>query len=63
MFSDLGGDVKQIYTEGIDLVYFMRGSVSISEMKQLTRLERDYIKKYIEKRLEDEMKKPDNRVY
>lgn len=63
MFNEFEGDIRKIYTSGLDLVYFMRGSISISEMKQLTQLEREYIRKYVEKRLEEEMKKPDNHVY
>jgi putative cell wall-binding protein len=63
MFDEFEGDVKKIYTNGIDIVYFMRGSISITEMKQLTPLEISYIRKYIEKRLEEEMKKPTGHVY
>lgn len=57
MFDTLQNDARAIVKNAIELVYFMRGAVSYTEMKTLTPGEREVIAEFIKDRLEHESKK------
>lgn len=57
MFRALQNEVKGLTMSVIELVYFMRGSVSYNEMMEMTPGERDLVKEFIDKRLENESDK------
>ena len=56
MFQQLQRDVQRIIDNTIELVYFMRGSLSYEEALMRTRGERDRIGAFLEKRLKAESK-------
>ena len=58
MFGQLQREARNIISEIVQLVYFMRGSIQYHDMLQMTYGERDIVKSFIEKRLEDESDKP-----
>lgn len=63
--SDLREESEQILDNIINAVYFMRGSIDYFDFYELTYLERQKINKFLDKRMDNEMKKPAmiNRVY
>jgi hypothetical protein len=63
--EDLRGQIDGIVDEIIDISYFMRGSVDYFQMYELTRPELQRMARFLERRFEEESKKPAmaNRVY
>jgi hypothetical protein len=57
MFQQLQRDVQKIIDNVIELVYFMRGSLSYEEAMMRTRGERDRIGAFLQKRLKEESKR------
>lgn len=57
MFNRMERECKNLIKSIIQLVYFMRGSVSYSEMMNMSPFERQLINEFIETRLETESKK------
>lgn len=57
MWSDLEGQIEKIIQEVIELVYFMRGSVSMDEAYEFTRYEKSLISKFLENRFKNEINK------
>lgn len=57
MFEQMRSDTKKLLKEVIQLVYFMRGAIQYESMMNMTYAERQLIREFIEKRLEDESKK------
>lgn len=62
MFNQFRGDVRNSIQSVIQLVYFMRGSVSYNEMMNMTHMEREMIGDFVSDRLEQESKRM-NPVY
>jgi hypothetical protein len=58
MFARLGEEASNIVKHIIELVYFMRGSISYTEMMNSTPGERHLIEEFLNKRLEAEKKNP-----
>jgi hypothetical protein len=54
MFDDLRESSRALIQGVIQLVYFMRGSISYDEMMQLSHGEREMISEFLKKRLEVE---------
>ncbi len=63
--SDLREESEQLLDNIINSVYFMRGSIDYFDFFELTYLERQKINKFLDQRMNNEMKKPPmiNRVY
>jgi len=63
--SDLREESEQLLDNIINSVYFMRGSIDYFDFFELTYLERQKINKFLDQRMNNEMKKPAmiNRVY
>lgn len=57
MFEQMRSDTKRMLKEIIQLVYFMRGAIQYDSMMHMTFAERQLIREFIEKRLDDESKK------
>jgi len=57
MFSDFRRDVSQTIKSVIQLVYFMRGSVSYQDMMNMSFVERQMVGDFISERLEQESKR------
>lgn len=57
MFLSLQREITGLIDNVIELVYFMRGSISYEEMMRRTPGERERISQFINKRLEKEAKK------
>lgn len=55
MFADLEGQIKKIYTDSIELVYYMRGSISLSEVLEMVSIEKNITIEWLNKHLEREM--------
>jgi hypothetical protein len=53
-------DVGSLYDQGLELIYFMRGSLSRDDMFELTAYERNRISDFIKRRLESEKEKYKN---
>jgi len=62
MFDNLRKEVRGIIRNNVELVYFMRGAISYTEMKMMTPGEKEIIADFIKDRLEGESKKM-NPVY
>jgi hypothetical protein len=62
MFRRMSEDKRRMMTNIIQLVYFMRGAIQYGEMYEMTRVEREAVSEFIEKRLEMEAKKT-NPIY
>ena len=58
MIRQLQCDTEATLNGVIELVYFMRGSVSYEEMLRRTNGERQRMSAFIEKRIESESKRP-----
>lgn len=56
MFTDLQGQGRRLIEGCMELVYFMRGAVSYSEVLDMTPGERDIMGTFISKRLQAEHK-------
>lgn len=57
MFTSFRREVNGIMKSVIQLVYFMRGSISYNEMMQMTFVEREMVGDFIKERLEQESKR------
>lgn len=57
MFTDFRSDVSNMITSVIQLVYFMRGSISYQDMMNLSFAERTLINEFVSQRLEQESKR------
>lgn len=57
MFAELEAQIQALYNEAVELVYYMRGGVPLSEALELTRIERITIQDFLKKHLESESKK------
>lgn len=57
MFSDFRRDVSQTLKSVIQLVYFMRGSISYHDMMNMSFVERQMVGDFISERLEQESKR------
>jgi hypothetical protein len=57
MFVGMNKERDNIIKSLVELVYFMRGSVQYESMKNMTKVERQAVSDFIEKRLEIESKK------
>lgn len=53
----LEGERRMLYKNGIELMYFMRGGLSRSEMLDLTPFEREVFSEFLNARLEIELAK------
>jgi hypothetical protein len=58
MFGDLEGQIEKIYMDAIELVYYMRGSIGLSEVLEMVTIEKNLTIKWLNKHLEREMNKP-----
>ena len=57
MFNSFRADVRNTIQAVIQLVYFMRGSVSYNDMMKLSYMEREMIGEFVSGRLEQESKR------
>lgn len=57
MFNDMRSDIAKTIKAVIQLVYFMRGSISYNDMMNMTHMERDMVNDFISERLEMEAKR------
>jgi len=57
MFTRFRTDVRETIKSVIQLVYFMRGSVSYKDMMDMTYVERELINEFVSERLEQESKR------
>ena len=57
MFTRFRTDVRETIKSVIQLVYFMRGSVSYKDMMHMTYVERELIDEFVSERLEQESKR------
>ena len=57
MFTRFRTDVRETIKSVIQLVYFMRGSVSYKDMMDMTYVERELIDEFVSERLEQESKR------
>lgn len=57
MYRDLDNQIDSLYTEAVEITYYMRGGVPLSEALELTRVERSNIQTFIKRHLEQESKK------
>lgn len=58
MFADLEGQIEKIYMDAIELVYYMRGAVSLSEVMEMVTIEKNLTIRWLNKHLEREFKRP-----
>lgn len=58
MFNSMQSEVGRIVDSIIELVYFMRGSISYDEMLMKTHAERSRIAHFLKDRMETESKNP-----
>lgn len=58
MFNDLEGQVERIYTDMIEFIYYMRGSIRLEEALEMTTIEKNLSIKWLNKYLEKEFKRP-----
>lgn len=67
MTSAFESEVRNLYKNGIELMYYMRGALSREDMMNLTAFERDLFLEFLKERLEEEKKKakyaPQQMVY
>jgi hypothetical protein len=56
MFRSLQADAETLINSVIELVYFMRGAIQYEEMMMRTPGERQLIQKFLQKRIETEIK-------
>lgn len=56
MFADLKGQAGKLIENAYELVYFMRGAVSYSEILEMTPGERSIMSDFISKRIKTEIK-------
>ena len=57
MYAELNAQVDALYTEAVELTYYMRGGVPLSEALELTQVERNNIQTFLKKHLDQESKK------
>jgi hypothetical protein len=57
MFKDLEGQIEKIYYDNIEMVYYMRGAISLYESFEMTTVEKNITIKFLNKHLELESKK------
>lgn len=57
MIARMQGDAQRLVDAIVELIYFMRGSVSYTEAWNMTYLERDRIQEFITKRIKEESKR------
>lgn len=57
MFADMQGVRKNLITNIVQLVYFMRGSIQYKDMMDMSLVEREAVSDFISTRLEQESKK------
>jgi hypothetical protein len=57
MNTAFASEVRNLYRSGIEIIYYMRGALSKTEMIELTAWERDIITEFLKERLEEEKKK------
>ncbi len=57
MYAELDAQIEALYGEAIEITYYMRGGVPLSEALELTRVERSAIQKFLKRHLEQESKK------
>lgn len=57
MFTDLEGQIESIYYDNIEMVYYMRGAISLYESFEMTTVEKNITIKFLNKHLEIETKK------
>lgn len=62
MFTRLSKEASDLIKTLVQLSWFMRGAISYHEMLQMTFMEREIVREWIEERLESEKKNP-NPVY
>lgn len=60
MTSSYGSDVRAIFKSGIELIYYMRGSVSIDELYKLTPWEKEVMFEFIKEHIDREKDKAKN---
>lgn len=58
MFSDLEGQIEKLYMDAIELIYYMRGAISLSEALEMAVIEKNLAIKWLNKHLEKEFKRP-----
>lgn len=58
MFLDLEGQIEKIYTDMVEFIYYMRGSIKLDEALEMTTIEKNIAIKWLNKYLEKELKKP-----
>jgi hypothetical protein len=57
MNSSFESEVRGLYKNGIEIMYYMRGALSKEEMISLTAWERDMFVEFLRDRLDEEKKK------
>jgi predicted esterase len=62
MFNNMRDDIAKTIKSVIQLVYFMRGSISYNDMMNMTQMEREMVNDFISERLAQEAKRA-NPVY
>jgi hypothetical protein len=58
LYAELGGQTRQILSEAVELIYFMKGSLSYHEVMEMTLLEKQIVAEFIEKQLNAQKKNP-----
>lgn len=57
MFANFAAESRALIKSIVELVYFMRGSISYDDMMHRTAVERQIFSEFIDSRLEQEKKK------
>jgi hypothetical protein len=65
MFQRLRDETSIIIDNAIQSIYYMRGAINYFDYYEMTYMERQKVSKFLEKRFEEESKKPSSmaRVY
>ena len=58
MFNQLQREARNLIHRVVELVYYMRGSISYTEMMEMTYPERQIVSEFLENRMEMEKKNP-----
>ena len=57
MIQDLEGQLENIYMNSIEIIYYMRGAISMDQIMDMTTTEKDLTTRWLEKRLDKELKR------
>lgn len=58
MFEQLRREARSLVRSVIELIYYMRGAISYTEMMEMSYAEREVVSEFLEQRMEVEKKNP-----